>query len=182
MTPQLRAKVLELFGVPECRDCGGEGEVDHRYFGGTCTNCDGAGRRLADATREGWPWWQSGGIGGFGYANDYAPVIPDFATDDGAAVKLAEQMARILNFHLKPRRGEDDAWLVGHRRLKIYGRLDCPSALRWLARGHYARHRVFFAREADAVAAGYRPCARCMPAEHAEWKKGWSRLARATPK
>jgi hypothetical protein len=44
--------------------------------------------------------------------------------------------------------------LGGHRRLKGYGRLDCPSALRWLARGHYERHRVFFADEATAVAAG----------------------------
>jgi methylphosphotriester-DNA--protein-cysteine methyltransferase len=55
--------------------------------------------------------------------------------------------------------------LGGHRRLRIYGRLDCPSALRWLARGHYARHRVFFADEATARAAGYRPCLVCRPDE-----------------
>ena len=60
--------------------------------------------------------------------------------------------------------------LGGHRRLKGYGRLDCPSALRWLARGHYARHRVFFADEATAIAAGYRPCAVCMPEEYRAWK------------
>ena len=35
-----------------------------------------------------------------------------------------------------------------------------PSALRAIDRGRYARHRVFFADEATAVAAGYRPCAR----------------------
>jgi methylphosphotriester-DNA--protein-cysteine methyltransferase len=52
--------------------------------------------------------------------------------------------------------------LGGHRRLKIYGRLDCPSALRWIARGHYVRHRVFFADEATARAAGYRPCKVCI--------------------
>ena len=57
----------------------------------------------------------------------------------------------------------------GNRRLKIYGRLDCPSALRALARG-YARRRVFFADEATAIAAGYRPCAVCMPAEYRRWK------------
>lgn len=57
----------------------------------------------------------------------------------------------------------------GHRRTRIYGRLDCPTALAWLARGHYAWHRVFFADEATAVAAGYRPCARCLPAEYREW-------------
>jgi hypothetical protein len=42
------------------------------------------------------------------------------------------------------------------------GRLDCPSALKWIAKGHYVKHRVFFA-EAAAVAAGYKPCQRCLP-------------------
>ncbi|GAA4894208.1 Ada metal-binding domain-containing protein [Actinomycetospora straminea] len=59
--------------------------------------------------------------------------------------------------------------LGGHRRLRIYGRLDCPSALRRLARGQYARHRVFFADEATARAAGYRPCARCLPEAYRVW-------------
>ena len=48
--------------------------------------------------------------------------------------------------------------LGGNRRLKIYGRLDCPNALRWVARGHYVQHRVFFLDEATARAAGYRAC------------------------
>ena len=61
--------------------------------------------------------------------------------------------------------------LGGHSRLKGYGRLDCPSALRWIARGHYVRHRVFFADEATAVAAGYRPCARCLPERYALWRR-----------
>ena len=61
--------------------------------------------------------------------------------------------------------------LGGHRRQRIYGRLDCPSALRWIARGHYVTHRVFFADEATAKAAGYRPCARCMPERYREWKR-----------
>ena len=60
--------------------------------------------------------------------------------------------------------------LGGHRRNKLYGRLDCPSALRWLAKGHIVRHRVFFADEPTAIAAGYRPCAVCMPAEYRVWK------------
>jgi hypothetical protein len=59
--------------------------------------------------------------------------------------------------------------LGGNRRLKIYGRLDCPSALRALPRG-YAKRRVFFADEGTAIAAGYRPCAVCMPAEYRRWK------------
>jgi hypothetical protein len=64
--------------------------------------------------------------------------------------------------------------LGGHRRNKLYGRLDCPSALRWLAKGHIVRQRVFFADEATAVAAGYRPCAACMRAEYNAWKAAQS--------
>ena len=59
----------------------------------------------------------------------------------------------------------------GHRRNRIYGRLDCPGALRWIARGHYVRHRVFFADEATATAAGYRPCAVCLPQEYRRWRE-----------
>jgi methylphosphotriester-DNA--protein-cysteine methyltransferase len=58
----------------------------------------------------------------------------------------------------------------GHRRTRIYGRLDCPSALRAIASGGYVRHRVFFADEATAIAVGYRPCAICCPASYQSWK------------
>ncbi len=58
----------------------------------------------------------------------------------------------------------------GHRRTRIYGRLDCPSALRAIAAGGYTRYRVFFADEAAAVAAGYRPCATCCPDRYRRWK------------
>lgn len=62
--------------------------------------------------------------------------------------------------------------LGGHRRSKIYGRLDCPGALRALARGGpYATHRVFFADEDAAVAAGYRPCAVCLPEAYRRWRE-----------
>lgn len=60
--------------------------------------------------------------------------------------------------------------LGGHRRSKLYGRLDCPSALRAIARGGYVAHRVFFADEAAAIGAGYRPCAVCLPEKYREWK------------
>jgi len=60
--------------------------------------------------------------------------------------------------------------LGGHKATRIYGRLDCPSALRALANGGYVTHRVFFAYEATAVAAGYRPCARCLPERYRDWK------------
>jgi methylphosphotriester-DNA--protein-cysteine methyltransferase len=58
----------------------------------------------------------------------------------------------------------------GHRRTHIYGRLDCRAALRAIARGGYVQHRVFFRDAATARAAGYRPCAVCMPEDYARWK------------
>ena len=64
--------------------------------------------------------------------------------------------------------------LGGHRGSRLYGRLDCPTALHALARGGYARHRVFFADEATAIAAGYRPCAACLPDKYQAWKRGRS--------
>jgi hypothetical protein len=60
--------------------------------------------------------------------------------------------------------------LGGHRRLQIYGRLDCRSALGWIARGKYVEHRVFFRDEKTAIAAGYRPCGKCMKTEYDLWK------------
>ena len=58
----------------------------------------------------------------------------------------------------------------GHKKLKIYGRLDCPSAARHIADGKYVQHRVFFTDEKVAVSAGYRPCAKCMPEAYRKWK------------
>jgi methylphosphotriester-DNA--protein-cysteine methyltransferase len=58
----------------------------------------------------------------------------------------------------------------GHRRNKVYGALDCKGAARWIAKGHYVRQRVFFADESAAIAAGFRPCARCLPEKYKEWK------------
>ncbi len=69
----------------------------------------------------------------------------------------------------------------GHRGTKIYGRLDCPSALRAIARGGYVRQRVFFADEATAIAAGYRPCARCLPDRYAEWKRSSGAVRQVGP-
>ncbi|HYI25366.1 MAG TPA: Ada metal-binding domain-containing protein [Thermomicrobiales bacterium] len=58
----------------------------------------------------------------------------------------------------------------GHRGNRIYGRLDCPGALRWIAMGHYVRKRVFFPDETTAISAGYRPCATCLPDRYRLWK------------
>jgi methylphosphotriester-DNA--protein-cysteine methyltransferase len=45
----------------------------------------------------------------------------------------------------------------GNRKLKIFGRLNCSSGKRMLA-----KNRVFFKNEREAVAMGYRPCGHCM--------------------
>jgi methylphosphotriester-DNA--protein-cysteine methyltransferase len=70
----------------------------------------------------------------------------------------------------RPLESEAKGQWGGHRRSKVYGRLDCPSALRALARGGYRRQRVFFADEATALAAGYRPCAICCRDRYDAWQ------------
>ena len=57
-----------------------------------------------------------------------------------------------------PERGE--GLLGGHARTRVYGTMDCPVALSLLRRGFQPRHRVFFADEATAIAAGFRPVRR----------------------
>src|SRR2546426_4994554 len=42
-------------------------------------------------------------------------------------------------------------------------------SLRAIARGGYVK-KGFFADEQTAIAAGYRPCAACLPDTHARWK------------
>ena len=59
----------------------------------------------------------------------------------------------------------------GNRKLKIYGRLDCPTALSTIRRfpGSYEKSRVFFADEKTALAAGYRPCGNCLREKYREY-------------
>lgn len=60
--------------------------------------------------------------------------------------------------------------LGGNKKLKIYGRLDCPSANRWIEKDYYIDNRVFFENEETAIKAGYRPCAICMKEAYQKWK------------
>ena len=75
----------------------------------------------------------------------------------------------LLDEDRRPYQSHTPGTLGGYRRSKIYGRLNCPSALRAIAKGQYVRHRVFFADEEVAVAAGYRPCGSCLRAEYRQW-------------
>ena len=61
--------------------------------------------------------------------------------------------------------------LGGNKKAKIYGQFDCSAANNALKKG-YARHRVFFENEKAAIAAGFRPCGRCMRQEYSIWAKG----------
>lgn len=76
----------------------------------------------------------------------------------------------LLGADRRPYRSATPGRFGGHRQARIYGRLDCPSARRAIACGGYVRSRVFFADEQTAVAAGYRPCAVCLPGAYAAWK------------
>ncbi|MPZ48882.1 MAG: metal-binding protein [Dehalococcoidia bacterium] len=82
----------------------------------------------------------------------------------------ADKLYTLLGPNRKPYLSLTPGTLGGHRATKIYGRLDCPAALRAIAKGGYVRNRVFFSDEAAAVAAGYRPCGVCFPEKYRVWK------------
>ncbi len=56
---------------------------------------------------------------------------------------------------------------AGNRKLRIYGRLRCPSGMRMKR-----QNRVFFSSEEEAIEAGYRPCGHCLRLTYHEWRNG----------
>jgi hypothetical protein len=86
------------------------------------------------------------------------------------SARTAPKIYRLLGADRRPYLSTTPGAFGGHRRTRIYGRLDCPAALRAIAGGGYVRHRVFFADETTAVAAGYRPCGTCLPHKYRAWK------------
>lgn len=94
---------------------------------------------------------------------------PDIGNQIPPASRLAKTWT-LIGPDGKPYESPVPGTLGGHRGGKLYGRFDCRAALRAISRGGYVKHRVFFLNEAIAVAAGYRPCAVCMPARYAAWK------------
>ena len=92
-------------------------------------------------------------------------------------VIMAAKNYRLIDAHGRAYASAEPGTCGGHRRSRIYGRLDCPNALRWLAKGHYAPHRVFFRDVATARSAGYRPCAICLPEDYRAWKAAQSAKA-----
>jgi methylphosphotriester-DNA--protein-cysteine methyltransferase len=71
----------------------------------------------------------------------------------------------------RPYQSPTHGTLGGNAQLKLYGKLTCGTARNALGKG-YEKIRVFFADEATAIAAGYRPCGNCMRAEYRKWKAG----------
>ncbi|MGI9157633.1 MAG: Ada metal-binding domain-containing protein [Marmoricola sp.] len=60
----------------------------------------------------------------------------------------------------------------GNRKQKVYGTMDCGAARSAQQRfpETFLQHRVFFADEAAAIAAGYRPCGSCLREKYRRWK------------
>ena len=87
-----------------------------------------------------------------------------------AESKMYKLLGADGEFYLSSEKGA----LGGNGALKIYGRMDCPSALSAIKRygDSYPSHRVFFKDEATAIAAGFRPCGNCMKAHYKLWKEG----------
>jgi len=73
----------------------------------------------------------------------------------------------------KPYRSATKGTIGGYSRgsTRIYGELDCKNARAWMRLGHYVPFRVFFADEETALAAGFRPCGKCMPEKYLAWKE-----------
>ncbi|WP_343748813.1 Ada metal-binding domain-containing protein [Fluviicola sp.] len=71
----------------------------------------------------------------------------------------------IANFALYRAIRDKSIVLGGNRKGKIYGELDCISGKRMKR-----ENRVFFASEAEAIGAGYRPCGHCMKESYQKWK------------
>lgn len=55
--------------------------------------------------------------------------------------------------------------LGGYIKGKIYGTISCRSGKRMKP-----ENRIFFTDEQEAISAGYRPCAHCMPEQYKQWK------------
>ena len=86
-------------------------------------------------------------------------------------IKLGTKEYKLIDSNNKEITSKIPGTLGGNKRLRIYGKLDCPAALRHINYGHYINHRVFFENEETAIKAGYRPCGICMKKEYKKWKE-----------
>ena len=84
---------------------------------------------------------------------------------------MAEKKYKLLGADGSVYESDTPGQLGGNSDLKIYGRLDCGSALATIRNhpGSYEKKRVFFADEKAALAAGYRPCGNCLRKKYKEY-------------
>jgi hypothetical protein len=85
---------------------------------------------------------------------------------------LELKMYKLIDANGQEYLSEEPGTFGGNSKLKIYGSLDCPSALSTIRRfpGSYEKSRVFFIDEKTALAAGYRPCGNCLRKQYQEYK------------
>ncbi|MBB5212558.1 Ada metal-binding domain-containing protein [Microbulbifer hydrolyticus] len=81
------------------------------------------------------------------------------------------KLYKLLNSDGEVYESAEKGQLGGNSREKIYGTLDCTAANNALGNNIYENYRVFFANESVAIAAGYRPCGRCLKSEYKKWKE-----------
>jgi len=89
-------------------------------------------------------------------------------------VIMETKMYKLIDEHGQEYLSPEKGTLGGNGKDKVYGRLDCPTALSFIERyrNGYTDYRVFFKDEATAIAAGYRPCGNCMREHYKLWKEG----------
>ena len=83
-------------------------------------------------------------------------------------------MFKLIGADGNPYFSEEKGTLGGNRETGVYGKMDCSAALRALnmdSRDHYIKNRVFFKDEATALAAGFRPCGRCLREQYKQYKE-----------
>lgn len=82
------------------------------------------------------------------------------------------KMYKLLGVDGKEYLSETPGTFGGNGKVKIYGKLDCPSALSTIKRfpGNHEKFRVFFADEKTTLTAGYRPCGNCLREKYKEYK------------
>jgi hypothetical protein len=99
-----------------------------------------------------------------------APWPEQWVEQDNDVAGIMSKMYRLLGNDGRTYSSTTPGLLGGNGKMKIYGQLSCSTATRAVAAGNtYQKHRVFFADEATAIAAGYRPCGNCMRREYKAW-------------
>ena len=88
---------------------------------------------------------------------------------DAACTLEGVKTYTLVDWDRRPYESHIPGTLGGNRRSKTYGRLERPTAMRSIGEGQYVKHRVFFADEEAAIAAGYRLCGSCLRSTYRHW-------------